>query len=57
MTSILYLCASQTLGMDQDLGASALVRRSIERGEGAGDNWEEYRHRLAQARSAVFLGS
>ena len=40
----------QTLGIDADLAPSGLVRAAIDRGEGAGDNWEEYRHRLAQAR-------
>jgi len=41
----------QVLGMQQELGPSGLVRRAIERGEGAGDDWDEYRHRLRQARS------
>lgn len=41
--------------MDVELGASGLVRRSIERGEGAGDDWEEYRHRLAQVNPNPFL--
>ena len=34
--------------MEQELGPSGLVRRAIERGEGAGDDWDEYRYRLRQ---------
>ena len=37
--------------MRQELGPSGLVRRAIERGEGAGDDWDEYRYRLRQART------
>ena len=27
------------------------ILQAIERGEGSGENWEEYRHRLVQAES------
>jgi hypothetical protein len=41
------------LGIEQELGPSGLVRRAIERGEGAGDDWDEYRYRLRQVTSAT----
>ncbi len=47
----------QVLGMQQELGPSGLVRRAIERGEGAGDDWDEYRHRLRQARKRRALNA
>ncbi|KAK9804866.1 hypothetical protein WJX72_009060 [[Myrmecia] bisecta] len=37
------------LGITDDLSPAALVRKAIERGEGAGDDWAEYAHRLRQA--------
>ena len=43
------LVSVQVLGMQQELGPSGLMRRAIERGEGAGNDWDEYRYRLRQA--------
>lgn len=47
------------LGIAEDLSGAALVRRAIERGKGARDNWAEfkYRHRQAEEDSQLLYAT
>ena len=47
------------LGVHEDLSGAALVRRAIEGGQGAGDNWTEfkYRHRQAEQDSQLLYAT
>ena len=47
------------LGVQEDLSGAALVRRAIEGGQGAGDDWAEfkYRHRQAEQDSQLLYST
>lgn len=47
------------LGIQEDLSGAALVRRAIEGGQGAGDDWAEfkYRHRQAEQDSQLLYST
>lgn len=54
-----HLPGRPILGVAEDLSGAALVRRAIEGGKGAGDNWAEfkYRHRQAEEDSQLLYAT